>query len=163
MVVHAEDHDIVQFNYERFKAEGRTAGWNMHLVHSKLSESLSFRRAIGLAAASGAGIYFVHTSARDGVEAVMEARAKGLPVVFPLTVHPDVSGRPQVLLMLERLIEYIRGIRAYAGARWKGWQKSSGAVIRSRADPNRFAQNAIGGCDELRKIPSRILQGHGGE
>ena len=82
--------------------------------------------------------------------------------VFPLTIHPDVSGRPQVLLMLERLIEYIRGIRAYAGARWKGWQKSSGAVIRSRADLNRLAQNAIGGCDEFRKIPGRILQGHGG-
>jgi len=26
--------------------------------------------------------------------------------VFPVTLHPDVSGRPQVLLMLERLIEY---------------------------------------------------------
>lgn len=35
--------------------------------------------------------------------------------IFPLTVHPDVSGRPQVLLMLERLIEYISG---HAGARW---------------------------------------------
>ena len=31
--------------------------------------------------------------------------------VFPLTIHPDVSGRPQVLLMLERLIEYINGAR----------------------------------------------------
>ncbi len=29
--------------------------------------------------------------------------------VFPITIHPDVSGRPQVLLMLERLIDYIRG------------------------------------------------------
>jgi len=28
--------------------------------------------------------------------------------VFAMTIHPDVSGRPQVLLMLERLIEYIR-------------------------------------------------------
>ena len=27
--------------------------------------------------------------------------------VFPITIHPDVSGRPQVLLMLERLTEYI--------------------------------------------------------
>ena len=26
---------------------------------------------------------------------------------FPITIHPDVAGRPQVLLMLERLIEYI--------------------------------------------------------
>ena len=27
--------------------------------------------------------------------------------VFPITIHPDVSGRPQGLLMLERLIAYI--------------------------------------------------------
>lgn len=27
--------------------------------------------------------------------------------VFPITIHPDVSGRPQVLLMLERLVGYI--------------------------------------------------------
>ena len=27
--------------------------------------------------------------------------------VFPMTIHPDVSGRPQVLLMLERLFAHI--------------------------------------------------------
>ena len=35
--------------------------------------------------------------------------------VFPMTIHPDVSGRPQVLLMLERLIEYING---HPGVHW---------------------------------------------
>jgi peptidoglycan/xylan/chitin deacetylase (PgdA/CDA1 family) len=35
--------------------------------------------------------------------------------VFPITIHPDVSGRPQVLLMLERLIDYISG---HAGVEW---------------------------------------------
>jgi len=28
--------------------------------------------------------------------------------VFPITIHPDVAGRPQVLLMLERLFSYIK-------------------------------------------------------
>ena len=28
--------------------------------------------------------------------------------VFPITIHPDVSGRPQVLLMLERLYEHMK-------------------------------------------------------
>ena len=28
--------------------------------------------------------------------------------VFTMTIHPDVSGRPQVLMMLERLIEYMK-------------------------------------------------------
>jgi peptidoglycan/xylan/chitin deacetylase (PgdA/CDA1 family) len=35
--------------------------------------------------------------------------------IFPITIHPDVSGRPQVLLMLERLFKYIAGHR---GARF---------------------------------------------
>ena len=36
--------------------------------------------------------------------------------VFALTIHPDVSGRPQVLLMLERLTEYIN---QHAGVTWQ--------------------------------------------
>ncbi len=35
--------------------------------------------------------------------------------VFTMTIHPDVAGRPQVLLMLERLIEHING---HEGVRW---------------------------------------------
>jgi len=27
--------------------------------------------------------------------------------VFPITIHPDVAGRPQVILMLERLTQYM--------------------------------------------------------
>ena len=35
--------------------------------------------------------------------------------VFAFTIHPDVSGRPQVLMMLERLIEYIN---QHSSAEW---------------------------------------------
>jgi peptidoglycan/xylan/chitin deacetylase (PgdA/CDA1 family) len=35
--------------------------------------------------------------------------------VFTMTIHPDVSGRPQTLLMLERLIEHING---HDGVTW---------------------------------------------
>jgi peptidoglycan/xylan/chitin deacetylase (PgdA/CDA1 family) len=35
--------------------------------------------------------------------------------VFTMTIHPDVSGRPQVLLMHERIIEYING---HKGVSW---------------------------------------------
>ena len=86
MVVHGEDEDIVQFNYERFRAEGRMDGTNLHLVHSKLSELLSFRRVIALARAMGAAVYFVHTSAQEGVDAIREARTAGLPV-YGETLH----------------------------------------------------------------------------
>ena len=40
--------------------------------------------------------------------------------VFPITIHPDVCGRPQVLLMLERLIEYING---HDGVRWATFEE----------------------------------------
>src|SRR2546425_3490671 len=86
MAVHAEDHDIVQFMYEKFREEKRTDGWLLPLVHNKLSEQLAFRRTIQLAAATGAGVYFVHTSAKEGVEAVAEARAEGLPI-YAETLH----------------------------------------------------------------------------
>lgn len=36
--------------------------------------------------------------------------------VFAITVHPDVSGRPQVLLMLERLIDHIK---SHEGVTWQ--------------------------------------------
>ena len=86
MAVHGEDDDLVQFNYE---GSARRSGWrasNLHLVHTKLSELLAFRRTIALARATGAGVYFVHTSAREGVEAVAEARALGLPI-YGETLH----------------------------------------------------------------------------
>ncbi|MCU1598794.1 MAG: polysaccharide deacetylase [Glaciihabitans sp.] len=35
--------------------------------------------------------------------------------IFPMSIHPDVSGRPQVLLMHERLIEFING---HKGVEW---------------------------------------------
>lgn len=35
--------------------------------------------------------------------------------IFPITCHPDVSGRPQVLLMHERLIEYFN---SHEGVEW---------------------------------------------
>ncbi|HEV8308687.1 MAG TPA: amidohydrolase family protein [Methylomirabilota bacterium] len=86
MVVHGEDDELVQFNYERFRAEGRMDAANMHLVHTKLSELLAFRRTIALARTTGAAVYFVHTSAREGVAEVAEARAAGRPV-YAETLH----------------------------------------------------------------------------
>lgn len=35
--------------------------------------------------------------------------------IFPMTIHPDVSARPQVLLMHERIIEHIN---KHEGVKW---------------------------------------------
>lgn len=40
--------------------------------------------------------------------------------VFTMTIHPDVSGRPQVLMMHERLIEYIN---SHEGVQWASFDE----------------------------------------
>jgi peptidoglycan/xylan/chitin deacetylase (PgdA/CDA1 family) len=40
--------------------------------------------------------------------------------VFAFTIHPDVAGRPQVLLMLERLIKHINGKE---GTKWMSFEE----------------------------------------
>ena len=43
--------------------------------------------------------------------------------VFAFTIHPDVAGRPQVLLMLERLIEHIN---SKSGTKWMTFEEIAG-------------------------------------
>ncbi|MGY1823193.1 polysaccharide deacetylase family protein [Geodermatophilus sp. SYSU D00079] len=49
--------------------------------------------------------------------------------VFTMTIHPDVSGRPQVLLALERLIGHING---HAGVTWATFDEIAADFLRRR-------------------------------
>ena len=88
--VHAEDDDIVQYQYDKLTREERTEWYNMHEVHNNMSEDLSFRRVLRAAEWTGAAIYFVHVSAKEGVNAIREARGKGMPV-YGETLHNYAS------------------------------------------------------------------------
>lgn len=86
LMVHAEDDEMVNYNYSQAKERGLWDFWNMHLIHTNLSEDISFRRAISLAQVRNAAVYMVHVSAREGVDAIGEARDLGLPV-YGETLH----------------------------------------------------------------------------
>ena len=86
LMVHSEDDEMVHYNYAMAREHGQWDWWNMHLIHTNLSEDVSFRRVIRLAQRKQAPVYFVHTSAKEGVEAVGEARARGQPV-YGETLH----------------------------------------------------------------------------
>jgi dihydropyrimidinase len=87
LAIHAEDDDLVMYMYERLEREGRTDIAHMPLVHSIMSEDLSFRRVLRLARyVSGAAVYLVHVSSGAGTDAVAEARADGYPV-YAETLH----------------------------------------------------------------------------
>ncbi len=86
LLVHSEDDEMVHYNYAMAQGRDQWDWWNMHLIHTNLSEDVSFRRVIRLAERKQATVYFVHTSAMEGVQAVGEARARGLPV-YGETLH----------------------------------------------------------------------------
>ncbi len=52
--------------------------------------------------------------------------------VFPMSIHPDVSGRPQVLLMLERLIDYMNSHR---GVVWRTMEEIADEYRERRPFP----------------------------
>jgi len=78
MAVHAGEDDVVTYMTETLKREGRAQGHNLHLVHNNLSEDLAFRHIIRLAQHTNAAVYFVHTTAKEGVAAIAEARSPPL-------------------------------------------------------------------------------------
>ena len=80
MAVHGEDDDLVMYNYLMAKERGHWDWHNVHLVHSKEVEDLAFQHVVRLARRNEVGMYFVHVTAQEGLEAIMEARADGLPV-----------------------------------------------------------------------------------
>ena len=90
MFVHSEDDDIVQFMYRKLTEEDRTAWYHIHEVHNNTSEDVSFRRVLRAAEWTGASVYFVHVSAKEGVGALREARGRGLPI-YGETLHNYVS------------------------------------------------------------------------
>jgi dihydropyrimidinase len=80
-VIHAEDNDIVMHMYAKLIRAGRAGFENLAEVHNTLSEDLSFRRVLRLAeSVPGTALYMMHVSAATGVAAIVEARAKGLPI-----------------------------------------------------------------------------------
>ncbi|MPZ45518.1 MAG: amidohydrolase family protein [Betaproteobacteria bacterium] len=85
--IHAEDNDLVMHMYEKMFREDRVAFQHMAEVHSSLSEDISYRRIIRLAEnVDRAAVYLMHTSARTGVDAIAESRARGFPI-YGETLH----------------------------------------------------------------------------
>ena len=80
LAVHAEDDEIVMYNYLMAQQRNMWDWYNAHLIHSKEVEDLAFRDVIRIAEQNGAGMYFVHVTGNDGVNAVAAARSRGQAV-----------------------------------------------------------------------------------
>ena len=91
MAVHAEEDDVVTYMTEKAQTRRAGAGLQLRPRAQRHLPGLAFRvNIIRLAQHTGNGVYFVHTTAKEGVAAVAEARRLGQPVRRgPASLHLD--------------------------------------------------------------------------
>lgn len=80
LAVHGEDDELVMYNYLLAQQRGHWDWYNVHQIHSKTVEDLAFQSVLRLAQRTGVGLYFVHVTAKEGTDAIAEARSRGMPV-----------------------------------------------------------------------------------
>jgi dihydropyrimidinase len=77
---HCENGDITDFLEDELGAAG-TVGYDRYLAsRPNLAEAEAVHRTMALCEVTNCPVYIVHTSARESVEEIIAARARGLPV-----------------------------------------------------------------------------------
>ena len=78
--VHAENRDVNNVLIAKYLSEGKTDAWWHYMSKNEDVEGEADIRAINLAKMAKAPLYIVHLANKQGVEAVKEAKAQGLPI-----------------------------------------------------------------------------------
>ena len=79
-MVHAEDDAIANWLTAKYQREGKTHGAYVCETRGPLVEEAAVRRALFLAERAGSPLYILHMAAGAGVDALTEARSRGLPM-----------------------------------------------------------------------------------
>jgi allantoinase len=85
--VHAENYDLVTFNTERLKKEGRLDGPAWAEARSNLGEKVAIELIISYAEEVDARVHIVHMSTKEGAELVRKAKERGLKVTAETCPH----------------------------------------------------------------------------
>ncbi len=80
VMVHAENHDIIAWLTEKLLAAGRGAPKYHAVAHAAVAEGEATQRAIALAEIADTPLLIVHVSAREAMEQIAAAQARGLRV-----------------------------------------------------------------------------------
>jgi len=80
VMVHAENHDVISWLSEKLLAAGHSAPRFHGIAHAPIAEREATSRAISLAELVDVPILIVHVSAREAMEQIRLAQARGLKV-----------------------------------------------------------------------------------
>jgi dihydropyrimidinase len=104
-VIHAEDDAIANWLTKKYARDGKTHGAYISETRPSLVEEAAIRRALLLAERSGSALYILHMAAAAGVEALAEARARGVPC-YGETLTPYLSFTADALWEEDRGLLY---------------------------------------------------------
>jgi dihydropyrimidinase len=158
---HAENHGIISFLTEKFRSEGKVAPQYHALSRPDYCEAEAIRRILSLAEAAGkAPVYIVHLSTALGLQAIVEARCRGL------TVYGEVC--PQHLVLDDSCylepeyggLKYIMAPPARrkedCAALWRGLEEGSIDVVATDHCSFNLADKLKLGKDDFSKCPGGI-------
>ena len=85
--LHAENGGVIQVLIEEALAQGNTSPKYHALTRPRIMEAEATHRAIRLAELAEIPVYIVHLSAKEALEAVVEARDRGIPAFAETCPH----------------------------------------------------------------------------
>ena len=85
--IHAEHDAIIVDRTDACAADGHVTVSDLHRTRPALSEEASVREMLAIAEYTGAVVYFVHQTTPQAVDAVVEARSRGLVVYSETCPH----------------------------------------------------------------------------
>jgi dihydropyrimidinase len=80
MMVHAENHDIIAWLSEKLVQAGRRQPSSHAIAHHPIAESEATNRVIALAELLDVPVLFVHVSAKEAIDQIRAAQARGLMI-----------------------------------------------------------------------------------
>ena len=78
--LHAENPDMIDYNIEQFKKEGKLSPWYHYMSRPEAVEAEADHRAVHWAKHLDAPLYIVHMANKEGLGAVLDAKREGYDV-----------------------------------------------------------------------------------
>ena len=163
--IHAENGHVIDVLVQEALAAGNTSPkWHM-LTRPFLMEGEATHRVIRIAELAEAPVYIVHLSASEALDAVTEARDRGLPVHAETCPHylfltEEEYDRPGFEAAKFVMTPPLRSA-AHQHALWRGLKTDDLQVIATDHCPFCFSENVLGlrlskelGRDDFSKIPN---------
>jgi len=160
IMLHAENGGPIDVLIERYLAEGRTDPVNHGLTRPASMEGEAVHRAVALAELAGVAVYIVHLSSADALNAVREARDRGLATLAEtcpqyLYLSLDDLGRAGFEGAKYVCSPPLRPVW-HQGELWKGLRQDDLQVVSTDHCPFDYKEQKQLGLGNFAKIPNGL-------